>query len=59
MLFHQEDRQFLGQGRRHALALRKGHQLILVRFAEHALEGASSSLNPTLAQCLPILPAQK
>jgi hypothetical protein len=59
VLFHQKSRQFFGQGTGHVLTLGEGNQLILVRLAKHALERLARPLQPTFAQCLPILAAQK
>jgi hypothetical protein len=59
MLFQKKRGQLLAQQASHVFAFRERYQLFLVRLPEHSLEGLTSALQPTLAQLLPILPAQK
>jgi hypothetical protein len=59
VLFQKEGGKLLAQQTSPVLALGQCHQLILVGLREHPLKGLASALQPTLAQGLSILPAQK
>jgi hypothetical protein len=59
MLLEKEGSQLLTEQTGHVLALGEGHELVLVRFGEHALECLPRAQQPPFAQCLALPAMQK